>query len=178
MATSPSFDGGTAFELLSNERRRRAVRACDRLECPFELGELAEHVAARECGKPITQVTGAERRRVYTSLQQVHIDKLEDAGVIECERKTITPTEKLKELRLYLNGIPTDESSWSRHYLKLSLLTGLISVFIWTGMHPEAIQPAVWLSLVVIAFGISASVHYLQTNQHKLNYTGIMSHDE
>jgi len=84
-ATHPSQ--GDVFSLLSNQRRRYAVRACQELETPIELGELAEHVAARECEKPISRITSEERRRVYSSLQQVHIDKLEDAGVITCSSR-------------------------------------------------------------------------------------------
>ena len=109
--TTPSR--GDVFSLLSNQRRRYAVRACQELETPVELGELAEYVAARECEKPVEQITSEERRRVYSSLQQRHLDKLEAAGVIELERKTITPTQAIEDLEFYLEVVPENEIPWA-----------------------------------------------------------------
>jgi len=129
--TQASTRRADAFSLLSNPRRRYAVRACQQLETPVELGELAEYIAAEECDKSISEITGEERRRVYTSLQQVHIDKLEDAGVIECERKTITPTEKLEELEFYLEVVPGDEIPWAEYYLGLSAVAGALVAAAW-----------------------------------------------
>ncbi len=156
------------FSLLSNPRRRYAVRACHELETPIELGELAEYIAAEECEKSISEITGEERRRVYTSLQQVHIDKLEDAGVIECERKTITPTEKLEELEFYLEVVPGDEIPWAEYYLGLSGVAAALVTSAWFGIYPDAITGYMWASLIVGLFAISAGIHYVQTKRNQL----------
>jgi hypothetical protein len=153
---------------LSNERRRYAVRACQELETPVELGELAEYIAAEEYGKQISEITGEERRRVYTSLQQVHIDKLEDAGVIECERKTITPTEKLEELEFYLEVVPGDEIPWAEYYLGLAGVTAAAVAAGWFGVYPDAVTGYAWASIVVALFALSAGVHYFQTKRNRL----------
>jgi len=87
------------------------------LSMPIELGDLAEHVAAWELEKDVAAITSTERRRVYTSLQQTHLDKLEEAEIIECDRKTIKPTERLEDLEFYLEVVPEDEIPWAQYYL-------------------------------------------------------------
>lgn len=159
--------GEDVFGILSNKRRRYAVRACQQLDAPFELGELAEYVAAEECGKPISEVTGEERRRVYTSLQQVHIEKLEDAGVIECERKTIEPTDRLEELEFYLEVVPGDEIPWAEYYLGLSGVAAAVTAAVWAGVYP-AMPPIAWMALLVGLFAASAAVHYTQTKRNRI----------
>lgn len=65
------------FELLSNQRRRYTVRALQDLEPPIEVGDLAEYIAAEENDTTVQALSSEERRRVYTSLQQTHLDRLE-----------------------------------------------------------------------------------------------------
>ncbi len=165
---APSTNREDVFSLLSNQRRRYAVRACQQLETPIELGELAEYVAAEECDKSTSEITGEERRRVYTSLQQVHIDKLEEANVIECERKTIEPTERLEELEFYLEVVPGDEIPWAQYYLGLSGVAGVVVVAAWLGVYPAAVPGLGWALGVVALFAVSAAVHYYQTRRHRL----------
>mgnify|MGYP002761345387 CR=1 FL=1 len=157
------------FSLLSNQRRRYAVRACQQLETPIELGELAEYVAAEECDKSISEITSEERRRVYTSLQQVHIDKFEDADVIECDRGTIEPTERLEELKFYLEVVPGDHLPWAQYYLGLSGVAGAVVSAVWFGVYPEAVPGFEWVFGVVALFAASAAVHYYQTRRHQLD---------
>jgi hypothetical protein len=166
------------FSLLSNQRRRYAVRACQQLETPIELGELAEYVAAEECNKSIMEITGEERRRVYTSLQQIHIDKLEEANVIECERKTITPTERLEELEFYLEVVPGNEIPWAQYYLGLSGVTGVVVAAAWLGVYPDVASGLGWALGVVAVFAVSAAVHYYETRRHRLGLTQGETDDE
>lgn len=156
------------FSLLSNQRRRYTVRACHQLETPIELGELAEYIAAEESDKSISEITGEERRRVYTSLQQVHIDKLEEASVIKCEQKTITPTERLEELEFYLEVVPGDEILWAQYYLGLSGVGAVFVILAWLGVYPDALTGYNLTMGVVTVFAVSAGVHYWQTKQNRL----------
>jgi hypothetical protein len=167
--TTQASTGADVFSLLSNQRRRYAVQACQHLDTPIELGELAEYVAAEECGKSISEITSEERRRVYTSLQQVHIDKLEEAGVIECDRKTIEPTERLEELEFYLEVVPGDEIPWAEYYLGLSGVAAVVTAGAWAGIYPDAVPAVALLALVVGVFAVSAGMHYVQTKRHKLD---------
>lgn len=94
-----------AFETLSNERRRRVVRQLledDRTE----LRPLSRRVAARENDKPPERVSATERPRVYNALQQFHLPKLDDLGVVRYDdaRGTVEPTDAIDGLATYLDG--------------------------------------------------------------------------
>ena len=68
----------TAFDLLATERRRHALYCLREADDPIPLLELADRVAEREADAP-----GDQRERVAVSLGQVHLPKLDDAGVID-----------------------------------------------------------------------------------------------
>lgn len=83
----PSLD--TTLHLLSNERRRQALRlACQRGETTTK--ELAVPIAAIETGKHPDKVQHQERKRVYIALYQKHLPKLAEAGFITYEEHVIT----------------------------------------------------------------------------------------
>jgi len=71
-----------AFEILRNPRRRHAIRILSRCDGPIGLTELAREVASIENDKEPDDVSAAERKRVYISLYQCHVSKMEDAGII------------------------------------------------------------------------------------------------
>lgn len=74
------------FGLLKNRRRRDVLHLLTENASEMHLGELAEQIAARECGKDVSQVDSQERKRVYIGLYQCHLPKLADVGVIEYNR--------------------------------------------------------------------------------------------
>lgn len=77
----------TVFSLLSNARRRYAIRYCVEQEGPVDLGELAKHVAAREAGTTMDVVTTDRRTTVYVALYQTHLSKLAAADVVEWDKR-------------------------------------------------------------------------------------------
>jgi hypothetical protein len=70
------------FEALRTERRRRVVRTIADLGS-VELGDLSEIIASQENDCAVAEVTTQQRKRVYVSLYQTHIPKLDDLGVVE-----------------------------------------------------------------------------------------------
>lgn len=85
---SDTLEGGdadsldTLFELLSNRRRRYVLSCLNEYENPMALADLADEVAARENGTPITQTSAEEVKRIYISLYHTHVPKLEAADVV------------------------------------------------------------------------------------------------
>jgi len=148
----------TVFTLLSNDRRREVVRAFRKLEPPVSVGELAEHVAAAENEKSVAAVTSEERRRVYTALQQRHLDQLADAGIVEYERDQLVPTERIDELEMHLEVVGGDNIGWAEYYLGLSLVMGAVILAAAAGIYPDVIPPMGWAIGVVAVFGFSAAV--------------------
>ena len=120
---------GEAFEALANQRRRHVVRALSGDTAgTVELRPLSLRVAALENGKPTEEVTPDERRRVYNALQQFHLPKLDETGVVDYDsrRGTVTPTEGLARLETYL-ALPRRGRRWCRSVLLLG--AGVTAVF-------------------------------------------------
>ena len=85
--TRTELETDVVFDLLSSPRRRTALQVLhEEGDVIDDLRTLADHVAARETGKQPDQLTRPERKRVYVSLYQTHIPKLEEAGAITFDK--------------------------------------------------------------------------------------------
>lgn len=81
---TPSLD--QVFDLLADRRRRYALYYLyDTTDGVATVGELADHVMALE-----DESAEPEDRRlaVLTALEHVHLPKLEDAGVLEYDKRS------------------------------------------------------------------------------------------
>ncbi|AGB14966.1 hypothetical protein Halru_0322 [Halovivax ruber XH-70] len=160
---------GEIFELLSNRRRRYAIHYCKRVDEPVELGDLAEQVAAWELDKEVQELTSAERKRVYTALQQTHLPTLERADVVEFENHTIELTDEADALEIYLDIVPADSIPWGVYYLGLSVLGFVVLAGVWADVVPtETIPPLGWAGLVLGAVTVSAIAHVLTSRRYRL----------
>jgi len=145
------------------------------LSMPIELGDLAEHVAAWELEKDVSAITSTERRRVYTSLQQTHLDKLEEAGIIQYDRKTIQPTDRLEDLEFYLEVVPEDEIPWAQYYLGLAGVGAVAVTCASINIYP--ISDLLLAALLVGAFALSAVGHMYQTQGHTSDLSRMLNKD-
>ncbi|SIR40230.1 hypothetical protein SAMN05421809_1224 [Natronorubrum daqingense] len=171
MATPMSSDSrkGEIFDLLSNQRRRYTIHYCKRENEPVTIGDLAEHVAAWELDKEVAELTSAERKRVYTSLQQTHLPTLERADVIEFDDRTIELTDEAAALDVYLDVVPADSIPWGVYYLGLAALGGVIIGGLWLEVVPTGtVSELEWATLVFALFAFSAVVHVVQSRQMRL----------
>jgi len=160
------------FEVLSNRRRRYVVRACQQIEPPIEIGDLAERIAAWEHETTPQAINSEQRRRVYTSLQQTHLPKLEQSGFIEYERGVVEPTDALTDLQLYLEVVDQNDIPWAAYYLGLSVIAAFVTAGAWAGIYPDVVPAYGWTVLVIVAFALSAVVHYLHTRRHRIDTAG------
>jgi hypothetical protein len=160
---------GEIFDLLSNHRRRYTIHYCKREETPVQLGDLAEQVAAWELEKEVAEIDSAERKRVYTSLQQTHLPTLADAGMITFERGEVELTERVEELDVYLDVVPGDSVPWGVYYLGLSAFSALVLGGLWAGVVPtEPVSTLLWATMLVGLFAVSAVVHVYQNRKYRL----------
>lgn len=153
-----------AFEVLANRRRRYVVHWLLEAGAGTELRQLSRQVAAWENEKPLDRVTAQERRRVYNALQQFHLPKLDDAGVVhyDADRGEIEPTEELTSLRAYLDASRRPNRPCSRPLLAGGAVLGAVVVL--AGVAALAPLPGAAigvLSVVVAAASIAA--HHLGT---------------
>ncbi len=175
--------GGTAdelseddvFEVLSNRRRRHAVHTLKRYDHdPMELGDLAEEVAAIEHDVDVAEISYDQRKSVYTALQQSHLPKMDDAGIVEFDknRGTIEPTPALEELEVYLEVVQARDIPWSEYYLGLSGVSAAFVAASWLGAWPLTLLPEYGPAIfVVVAFLVSATVHTYFSRKMRLGNT-------
>lgn len=104
----------TLLSVIKNPRRRHAIDILAQVDVEgIDLGALSERVAGRENDKPAAEVTATERKRAYIALQQVHLETLEEAGLLEMRdrdtvyyptRDTFAAAEIIDELETVTGG--------------------------------------------------------------------------
>ena len=153
------------YDLLGNCRRRYVIDYLREHREPTSLDTLARHVAARENGTSVAEVTTAERKRVYTSLQQTHLPRMDEVDVVEFdkERGMITPADQLAEFSLHLDVVSTNSVPQSVIYLALSgLSVALLLGFVAGAPLLSSLSPF-WLgSFVLLLFTSVATIQHLR----------------
>lgn len=159
----PDLSKNVIFDLLRNQRRRFVVHyLMDNPDEEVTLGQLADQVAAWEYEVSCEEVSSTQRKRVYTTLQQSHLPKMDDAGIVrfDQDRGTITPRAVVGDLNIYLEIVPGREFAWHEFYLGLGAVFTALMVAVWTGIPPFAsVAPIIWGTILSVAVVLSAAVH-------------------
>ena len=163
----------TAFDLLSNARRRFVLQRLQQQGGGIELGDLAEELAAEENGLRPAELSAQQRKRTYVSLYQTHVPKLSEANVVRYDSDSgmVYPTRHVDELAQYFeedrNPIP-----WQLIYgaiAAVGLVGYLVSVLLELSVLPSAyVAVAVFLVLLVVSV-----FHYLYSNRVLTNAASI-----
>jgi len=143
------------FELLSNPRRRYVLYCLRDTEDGASLGELAERIAAWENDVPLDEVSYRERKRVYTSLQQVHLPRLDDGEVVDFDDQSgvVTAEAAFEELTEYLERGQARDFPWGVVYFGVGLLTAAALAASTAGVPLLArISAMAWSVVAVTAF--------------------------
>lgn len=182
MASAQQIDGGPSdvgvgidndelYDVLANQRRRFAVHLLKREEQTMRIGEMAEQIAAWENDVDTAEITGSDRKRVYTALQQSHLPKMDRAGVVEFNknRGVVEPTEALQNIDLYMDVVEGREIPWSEYYLGLSGVAAALVAAVWMGAWPFTLLPTIgWTLAIVVGFAFSALAHKYYTEEMKV----------
>ncbi|WP_123619707.1 hypothetical protein [Halorubrum sp. CSM-61] len=183
MASVQQVDGGGVepatdisedelFDVLANQRRRFAVHLLKGEENDqVAIGDMAEQIAAWENGIETAEITGNERKRVYTALQQSHLPKMDDAGVVEFnkDRGVVEPTPALTDVDLYMDVVEGREIPWSDYYLGLSGVAVALTAAVGLDAWPFLLLPDMaWTIAIVVAFAFSAITHKYYTAEMKV----------
>lgn len=160
-ATDQHLSQDVVFELLSSPRRRYILYYLRQSDEPVELTTLAEQVAAWENETDVDTITEQERKRVYVSLYQTHVPRLDEAGVIEYDKDSgmVSLASQAREIDNYLDS--TEESiSWQWGYLALALVSAAVlgltvaNVGLFAGFPEAAVA-----TVILVAFTITAAAH-------------------
>jgi len=149
------------FSILQNHRRRLVLEYL-RTRDSTTQGELARHVAAVENDVPVDAVTSTQRKRVYVSLYQAHLPKLDDFDAIsfDQDRGTVERTPKTEELLAYLDRLEgtADSTNEERSLHVVLLLSALGVVFVGEfGVLPTDLS--LGLALFLSLGGVGALVY-------------------
>lgn len=165
-----SYD--TVFTTLSNPRRRYVLQYLQENGGSVELREVTEHLAARENDKTVPEITSQERRRVYTALQQVHLPRMDDDGIVEfdSDRGTVRMTDRAEELRVYLEVVDGSEIPWSEYYLGLSAVCVAVVVAAYFQVLPAAVPPLGLAGAIAATFALSAGVNVYRQRRRRIDF--------
>ncbi len=94
------LDLEAAIEAIQTSRRRHVLVILDEVKSPYSAGDLAEAIAAIELNKEISELDAQERKRVYITLIQLHLPKLDEFGAIAYDErsKQVYETEATRAL--------------------------------------------------------------------------------
>jgi hypothetical protein len=126
------------------------------------LRELAERIAAWENDVEVDDLDYKQRKRVYTSLHQTHLPKLDEAGIVDYDRDEgrITLADRATDLDLYLELVGEHDVPWCDFYLGLSAVASLVILSAWLGVYPFAALPDLALAGGVVGlFAVFAGIH-------------------
>lgn len=126
MSAGEGLSQDVVFDVLSSKRRRQVLLLLKN-EGPMRLTELAEMVAAMENDTSVDDLTKQQRKRVYVSLYQTHVPKLEDAGLVSYEQDSgvVELQARASGIEQYLDG----DSGFRWQYVYVTAATvGLVFV--------------------------------------------------
>jgi hypothetical protein len=171
----PDLSRDECFELLSNHRRRYTLHYLEHNGEEATLGELADQIAAWENDITPEEVSYDQRKRVYTSLQQVHLPRMDDTGVVEFDDREglVEPGPAADDLDIYLEVVQDDDISWSVYYAALAVLNAVIVALATLGIPPVTALPQEGLAVfVVTTFLVTTIAHvYIARTEMRLGQT-------
>lgn len=162
----------TVFDILSSARRRYVLYYLRQADEPVDINELARQVAAWENDVSVDELTDQQRKRVYISLYQSHIPKLDSLGIVDHDKDSgaVSLTDDARVVDQYLDG-DEQEYPWQSLYLALSVVSAAILGLVWldVGLF-SALSPAVVGIVITAAFAVTAGTHYLswRTNRETI----------
>ena len=153
----PALDQDVIFDVLSSSRRRYVLYYLSQYDDPVELPTLAEEVAAWETESTVEELSSQERKRVYVSLYQTHVPKLEEVGLVEYDQDTgeVSLTDQSSQIQDFLREPPSDRSRLFNLALVVgvSLATLLAGLFALPTVEPSAglfVVLALWALVTVV----------------------------
>ncbi len=171
---SETLSRAEVFDVLRNQRRRYALHVLKRDGAPVELGDLAQQVAAWEYETTLDGVTPAQRKRVYTTLQQTHLPKMDEAGILffDSDRGIIEPTDRTVDISVYLEIVPGREFAWRELYLSLGAISTALVAALWGEIYPlTVLSDLTWATIIALTLTATAGAHIYYERNMRLGHS-------
>lgn len=151
------------YDLLSNHRRRYALHYLQNNGQQTTLGDLSEQIAAWENEIDLAEISADERKRVYTSLQQIHLPRMDEMGAVEYDDRAgvVELGPAAEELDVYMEVVRGRDVPWSLVYVGLGVVNLVLLVAAWLDVSPlPAIPDIGWAIFATTTFLVTAISHY------------------
>ncbi|MCU4753193.1 hypothetical protein OB919_14605 [Halobacteria archaeon AArc-curdl1] len=179
-----SLSNDSVFHILQTSRRRDVLRYLQaQLEdenddfesvSAVSISDLTEWIAARENNITVEQLRSSQRQRVYISLYQTHLPKLDELNVInyDDDRGLVTPTPTIRKFDRYLEPeSPVEEvpaqkyERWIGAYALLTVLSAVVLALAASNLVP--FTPLIVGVLIVGTLGVvtAAFAYELSKNE-------------
>lgn len=157
LPTEEGLPEADIHDVLRNDRRRMVIELLGEADDPVTARELSEAIAAREADEdpPPRKV----RQSVYISLQQTHLPKLEDLGIVAYDDNTkeVRPAENAPAVGVYMEVVPKYGLAYSEFHAGLGVLGVLLVVAAETGVPVlSAVGASAWAVAVFALLVASA----------------------
>lgn len=170
---NPSVD--ELYGVFANRRRRYAIHYLQQVDGRTDFGEMAEQIAAWEHGKTRQEVTSNERKYVYSALQQRHLPKMHDIGLVEFNKRDgiVEPTADLDEIDVYAEIVEKGNVPWGVYFPSLSAVHSVLLALVGFNVAPLTMfSEFEWALLFVSSFLVSSLVFLYDTKRMKLGDSG------
>ena len=146
-----------AYDLLSSARRRFVISYLRSQDGPVVLNQLSQRLAAWENDVPVEELSDQQIKRIYVSLYQTHLPKLEDVGLIDYdrERSTLELRDEAERLDDYLPKEEDDseERRWQLVYASLAVIGLVVGLFLTVTPSPP-VSIGQFGGFIIVAFGL------------------------
>ena len=164
---------GEVFEVLRNQRRRYVLQYLKQDSRPVELGDLTQQVAAWEYDTIPEKVTPEQRKRVYTTLQQTHLPKMDEAGILvfDSDSGVIEATDRTRDISIYLEIVPGHEFAWRELYLSLGAISSALVAALWLEIYPlTVLSDLTWAGIIAVTVTLAAAAHIYHERNMRLGH--------
>lgn len=170
MANTDEVDKDAIFEVLSSSRRRQLLYYLHQHGNEATLRDLAREVAITETGEPVDNDVV---KRLYISLYQTHIPKLEEEGLVVYneEEKRVELTDQVWNIAHVLDVDVNQSRQWPLYYATLAVIGIVLAAIV----HFEVAFAEI-LTTPIVAVAISGvlllltALHYHETNVKEDSY--------
>lgn len=172
--TTSGLTQSEMFDILSNHRRRYTLHFLKHHKNDHtKLRELTRQVAAWENGVSTEDVTTDQRKRIYNSLQQYHLPKMQRKGVIEyTDTGPIEITRAADDLDIYLDITGLD-IPWGLYYAGLSVVSIASATVVVLNVPPFTLLPDIeWAFFIAVVFLLSSVIHVYRNRKLRLGARG------
>lgn len=169
-----SINEDKLFSLFSNRRRRFVLDIISKSGGTAKIGEIADKIVDWETKADFDSLSSS-RKNVYTSLQQNHLPKMEEAGVIQYNKEigTVELTENAKEYSIYLEVVRSRDIPWSQYYFTLSTLSMLLVFLVSIDVISVGfLSNFSWGIFISVLFFVSSLINFYIDRYQKLGSSG------